>query len=100
MKHFPNMSYSVMVGDDYVDFDVQLFDGRCILTMPACPDFGGDESAPYRSPIIKSPTWGDVFLHAMKAQQKTLDFHHSYLEGVEHVCDDAGVKILRFKLGS
>lgn len=100
MKHFPTMCYSVINGDDYVNLDNVAFSGPCYLTSKETEFFGGSESKMYFSELLECPTWGQVFIESMKAQQNTLDFHHCYLEGLRKVGYQDGITILAFQLGS
>jgi len=100
MKHFSTMAYSVMKGDEYVSLDDVAFSGPCFLTCKENDFFGGKDSKMYFSALLDTPTWGEVFIESMKAQQNTLDFHHSYLEGLRKVGYQDGVTILAFQLGS
>lgn len=43
--------------------------------------FGGEESRDFRSPIIQSPTWGQLNGVAGRQMRRTGDTHHRYLEG-------------------
>lgn len=100
MKHFPTMAYSVFNGKDYAPLDSIAFNGLCILRSETPEFFCSEESKPYFSNVMDSPTWGQVFLESMKAQQATLDFHHCYLEGLKPVKTEDGIAILSFVLGS
>ena len=101
MKHFPQMAYSVMRGDEYVSLDEIAYSGHCVLHWPLDDFFsGGDDAKEYLSRIYDSPTWGQVLLEAIKAQQSTLDFHHSFLEDVRKTDANGEIAILRFVIGS
>ena len=94
------MAYSVMKGYEYVSLDDVAFSGPCFLTCKENDFFGGKDSKMYFSALLDTPTWGEVFIESMKAQQNTLDFHHSYIEGLRKVGYQDGVTILAFQLGS
>jgi hypothetical protein len=101
MKHFPQMAYSVMRGDEYVSLDEVAYTGPCILHAPLDWFFcGGADAKEYFSRVYDSPTWGQVLLEAIKAQQSTLDFHHSFLEDVRKTDANGEIAILRFVIGS
>lgn len=77
------MNYSVLNADNktYMDFDNVAFEGACSVIAESDDFYGGKKSKPYVGQIIVNPTWGQLFIEAMKQQQQTLDFHHSFLEG-------------------
>jgi hypothetical protein len=85
MKHYPVMNYSVFETgtENYIDFDIVAFEGPCKVIADGDPDWYGPQSAPYEGELIVNPTWGQLFIEAMKQQQKTLDFGHCYFEGAK-----------------
>jgi hypothetical protein len=85
MKHYPIMNYSVWNanGKTYLEFDNVAFEGPCKVIADKTEFYGGKKSKAYEGALIVNPTWGQLFIEAMKQQQKTLDFHHSFLEGAE-----------------
>lgn len=93
------MSYSVFKDDEYEPLDAIAHDGQCVIFAPANEFFGGPESMHYVSKVYDSPTWGQVFLESMKAQEVTNDYQHTFLEGVTP-CKESGLTILRLRLGS
>lgn len=100
MKNYANMTYSAFDGDGYFDLDAIAFEGRCRIFAESCEFSGGPESCEYLSEVLDSPTWGEVFLHSLKSQAKTLDLSHSYFEGFRKVGEADGVSVLRLCLGS
>jgi len=100
MKEYSNMTYSAFCGDGYFDLDSVAFDGKCRIFAEGGSFSAGKKSRDYLSEVLISPTWGEVFLHSLKSQQKTLDFSHSYFEGFRECGEADGVKILRLSLGS
>ena len=108
MKHFPQMVYSIMKHDgteNLIGLDIVAFEGPCKV-IADCDDYwGGKKSKPYEGELIVNPTWGQLFIEAMKQQQQTLDFHHSYFEGAEITATvkNGGltmVQFIRLHLGS
>lgn len=99
MRKFSTMSYSVFKGEEYESLDTIAHDGPCVIFAPANKFFGGPESRAYVSKVYDSPTWGQVFLESMKAQEVTNDYQHTFLEGVTP-CKNSGLTILRLNLGS
>jgi hypothetical protein len=85
MKKYPQMNYSVWNADGktYADFDNVAFEGPCKVIFDKVEFYGGKKSKPYEGELIVNPTWGQLFIQAMKQQQNTLDFHHVFLEGAE-----------------
>jgi hypothetical protein len=102
MKHYPQMSYSVTTDHktpQYLDFDIVACDGPCKVIAERDEFYGGKKSKPYEGKLLVNPTWGQLFIEAMKQQQKTLDFHHSFLEGgriVGTVKNENGETIVQF----
>jgi hypothetical protein len=102
MKHFPRMNYSVMTGsknDQYIDFDIVALEGPCKVIAERDEFYGGKKSKPYEGALLVNPTWGQLFIEAMKQQQKTLNFHHIFLEGgriVGTVKNENGETIVQF----
>jgi len=100
MKDAPNMMFSAFNGDEYFDLDAVAFEGRCRIFAEGSGFFGGKKSRDYLSEVLESPTWAEVFIHSLKSQLNTLDFSHSYFEGVRECGESEGVTILRLQLGS
>lgn len=107
MKHYPQMNYSVLNADGktYAEFDNVAFEGPCKVICDKTEFYGGKKSKPYEGELIVNPTWGQLFIEAMKQQQQTLDFHHSFLEGAEVTATvkNGGltmVQFIRLHLGS
>lgn len=100
MKNYANMTYSAFDGEEYHELDNVAFEGRCRIFAEGDGFFGGLNSQDYLSEILDSPTWGEVFLHSLKSQAKTLDLSHSYFEGFRKVGEADGVSVLRLCLGS
>jgi len=101
MKHFPRMNYSVMTGsknDQYLDFDIVAIDGPCKVIAEKDEFYGGKKSKAYEGALLVNPTWGQLFIEAMKQQQNTLDFHHSFLEGAEisATVKNGGLTVVQF----
>ena len=102
MKHFPQMQYSVFTDsktEKYYDFDIVALEGPCKVIADADQFYGGKKSKAYEGELLVNPTWGQLFIEAMKQQQNTLDFHHSFLEGgriVGTVKNDNGETIVQF----
>jgi hypothetical protein len=102
MKHYPQMSYSVTTDHkitQYIDFDIVACEGPCKVIADADQFYGGKKSKAYEGELLVNPTWGQLFIEAMKQQQNTLDFHHSFLEGgriVGTVKNDNGETIVQF----
>ena len=68
-------------GFKYMKRKVVAFKGKCVVTAAADDFWGGDESRPYRSRMMDSPTWGQLFNCAKAQQKRTLDWHHAFFEG-------------------
>jgi hypothetical protein len=62
--------------------------------------FGGEESQPYVSPVVESPTWLEVCLYANDAILQTNDHHHCFLEGLDVRRVEGDVQIVEFSMGS
>lgn len=68
--------------------------GKCMLTLP------GDDVS-YTSPVLSSPTWGEVLLCFEEAIKITGDYHHSFLEGLSRPEEPEGeVAVVEFSTGS
>lgn len=94
------MTYSAFNGDGYFDLDLIAFEGKCRIFVESNNFSSVEKSRDYLSEVLNSPTWGEIFLHSLKSQQKTLDFSHSYFEGFTECGEADGVRILRLFLGS
>ena len=84
MKHYPQFNYSVITDakkPEYIDFDIVALEGPCKVIAERDEFYGGKKSKPYEGKLLINPTWGQLFIEAMKQQQKTLNFHHIFLEG-------------------
>jgi hypothetical protein len=62
--------------------------------------FGGDKSRDYESAVVESPTWLQICGLADDMIHTVWDRHHCFLEGVEVVGEEDGVKIAEFSMGS
>lgn len=80
------------------------FEGLCVVRADADDFFGGEDSQPYESRMLRSPTWTTLFACAKAQQKKTLDVHHMFFEGAYVVgtaqIGGQDVKVLRLSLGS
>lgn len=79
---------------------VVAFEGPCIVIADRDEFWGGEKSQAYRSRIINSPTWGQLFTCAKAQQKKTLDLHHSFFEGAHVSRRVNGTTYLKLSLGS
>ena len=89
------MIYSVGSGMDAI----AVF-GPTRVEADADEFFGGKESEPYQSEVMRSPTWGDLMRCADEQAKKTRDEHHVFVEGIEFVRKDGNVAVIRLVLGS
>ncbi|HEX7897712.1 MAG TPA: hypothetical protein VF950_08115 [Planctomycetota bacterium] len=80
------------------NLDQVAVEGRCRLIQKHDPFFG--EGADYRSEEVVSPTWKVVFALANDMVGVTGDLHHGFLEGVNVLREEGGVKIVAFEMGS
>ena len=60
-----------------------------MVVAPADDFFGGPDSKPFRSRLVNSPTWEQLFRIFRRQIIATGDIHHIYLEGVQ----DKGPKV-------
>jgi hypothetical protein len=91
----PEMIYSA--GDG---MDATVCFGPTRVEADADEFFGGPDSIPYRSPVMASPTWGDLMRCAKAQARNTLDDHHVFVEGIEFLRRDGSVTVIRLVLGS
>lgn len=54
----------------------------------------------YESPVLESPTWLELCVHANDMIHKTQDYHHIFLEDIYVQKEKDGVKICEFSMGS
>ena len=54
----------------------------------------------YISKVVENPTWLDIAILANEMILKTQDTHHVFLEDVEYVREEKGIKIYDFIMGS
>jgi hypothetical protein len=76
------------------------FSGPCRVEVSADDFFGGPGSKPYVGRVIVNPTWRKIAGEAIKAQRRTLDRHHSFLEDAYVARMDGDVKVIHLVLGS
>jgi hypothetical protein len=72
MKHYPQMSYSVTTDHktpQYIDFDIVACEGPCKVIADADQFYGGKKSKAYEGELLVNPTWGQLFIEAMKQQR-------------------------------
>lgn len=103
MKYQPQMQYSAFDDakhEELIPLDTVCHPGFCIFLCKA-EGVWGAQGVDYLSKVYKSPTYADAFIEALKGQQFTLDFHHTFFEGVYEsgVLGD-GTKLVRILLGS
>lgn len=101
-EHYTKDSYGI----NTMKRNVVAFSGKCVVVAEADLFFGGEYSKPYRSAVLKNPTWGRLFQCAKAAQKKTLDLHHAFFEGVyvqsgpKAIVNGEEVTVLCLSLGS
>ena len=54
----------------------------------------------YDSQVMDSPTWLDICVVANDMIRLSGDYHHIFLEAVDVVCEENGVKVAKFSMGS
>ena len=64
------------------ELDVIPVKGRVRLIVRASRFYGGTESKDYISPVLTSPTWEEIAVHADASIDVTKDDHHVFLENV------------------
>ena len=91
-------------GIRYIKRTAVAFNGPCMVTAEADDWFGGEDSRPYRSRLMQSPTWADLTRVAASQQKATRDLHHAFLEGAyltgTEIINGQKVAVLRLTLGS
>jgi hypothetical protein len=91
-------------GIRYIKRTAVAFNGPCMVTAEADDWFGGEDSRPYRSRLMQSPTWADLTRVAASQQKATRDLHHAFLEGAYPVGTETikgqTVTVLRLLMGS
>lgn len=93
--------------DDMPEMEIKegvSFVGKCIVRAKADEFFGGENSKPYQSKVMDSPTWDDLFQCAVEQQKLTNDLHHNFFEdayiaGKEFINGEE-VTVLKLFLGS
>ena len=103
---FGRDDYNVSYGAPTDDRDVPIdnlhefaIKGRCILVCDS--DHDEPEHGDYQSDVVENPTWLDMCVLMDAMIQRTGDFHHVYLEGVNKTeMKIGGVPVYRFSTGS
>jgi hypothetical protein len=80
------------------NLDKVAVEGRCRLVKANDPMFGQGQD--YRSEEVVSPTWQRIFALANDMVAVTGDLHHGFLEGVNVLREENGVKIVELEMGS
>src|SRR5579859_390858 len=80
------------------NLDQVAVDCPCRFVQKHDPFFG--KGRDYPSEIVASPTWLQLCRLANSMILTTGDQHHVFLEGVNPLREESGVKILEFEMGS
>lgn len=81
------------------NLDEVAIEGQAILVCDS--DYDEGEYGDYQSDIVENPTWLDMCVLMDAMIQRTGDFHHVYLEGInETEMEIDGVPVYRFSTGS
>lgn len=63
-------------------------------------DFTDSPGTDYTSPIVENPTWLQVAILANEMIKTTGDTHHIFLESIQLVKEENGIKQMEFWMGS
>lgn len=100
----PLLDYSAYKTDDndvpLDNLDEVAVKGRVYIIADRNEFYGGIESKDYRSWELINPTWLDVCVCAEAAIRATNDHHHVFLEGLDLVGEEEGIKVYKLCMGS
>lgn len=75
-------------------------EGPVILFHRKSATWGGKKSRDYYSPVLNSPTWLEVCVHANRMVKCVRDVHHIFVEGLRKRGTKDGFPTYEFCMGS